>query len=218
MICYNLNMKSIDLEQVLFHGLAHILSPHKEEKSLSRLDRILKCGAILSRNYQELMLSELGLEQNKYAKIVWNGEDYISICRKQGSKPDRTSEAFSEFVESGISIILDSKILDDAELRVDKIQEGEVQIKDTIPSSYFKGISVLFMSDKQTIERTQSFIDRGMSLKECEDILIPRYKVIRSIRDCLDRNGFTYLQIFSIYDGNIITNPQQVLKNFVSKK
>jgi hypothetical protein len=72
------------------------------------------------------------------------------------------------------------------------------------------------MSDKQIIERTQSFIYRGMSLKECEDILISRYKVIRSICDCLDRNGFTYLQIFSIYDGNIITNPQQVINHFSS--
>lgn len=210
-------MKSVDLEQVLFHGLAHYFTRHREDKSIARLDNILKCGAILSRNYQELMLTELGLEQNKYAKVGLNGEDFISICRKQGCRPEHSSEAFSEFVETGISIIIDSKILDDAELRIDNIQDGEVQIKDSIPSSYFKGISVLFMSDKQTIERTQSFIDRGMSIRECEEVLNGRYKIIRSIRDCLDRNGFTYLHIFSIYDGNIITNPKQVISHFSSE-
>ena len=37
------------------------------------------------------------------------------------------------------------------------------------------------------------------------------YVDIQKLRECLDGNGFDYLQIYSINDGNIITNPQNVV-------
>lgn len=212
-LCYNTYMKKIDLDNVLYHGLLHYLSRHpRVDKSITKLNSILKCGAILSRTQQSLILPTLDLPENKYSKVVWNGLDYISICKKQGYRPEYPSEAFSQFVESGISIVLDKSVLDKGYIMPDQKQEGEYQIKDQIEADYFIGITINFLSDKQQAEHTKRFfIERGLSLNECSEVLNRRYGDIQKVRECLDNNGFDYLQIYSINDGNIITNPQNVI-------
>ena len=204
-------MNKIDLDNVLYHGLAHYLTRNKEEKSIVRLNSILKCRAILSRTQQSLMLRKLNLPENKYAKVVWNGMDYISICKKQGHCPECPSEAYSDFIETGISIVLDKSILNRCETGLEEWQEGEFQIKDQIESDYFKGIAINFLSDIQIAEHTQRFFQRGLSISECIEILNKRYHTIKAIRKCLAENGFEYLKIYSINYGNIITTPQNVI-------
>ena len=206
-------MKKIDLDNVLYHGLLHYLFRHpRVDKSITKLDSILKCGAILSRTQQSLILPTLNLPENKYSKVVWNGLDHLSICKKQGHRPECPSEAFSDFVESGISIVLDKSVLDKGYIMPDQKQEGEYQIKDQIEADYFIGITINFLSDKQMAEHTKRFfIERGLSLNECNEVLNRRYVDIQKLRECLDKNGFDYLQIYSINDGNIITNPQNVI-------
>lgn len=212
-LCYNTRMNKIDLDNVLYHGLLHYLSRHpRVDKSITKLNSILKCGAILSRTQQSLILPSLDLPENKYSKVVWNGVDYISICKKQGYRPEYPSEAFSQFVESGISIVLDKSVLDKGYITPNQKQEGEYQIKDQIEADYFVGVTINFLSDKQMAEHTKRFfIERGLSLNECNEVLNRRYGDIQKLRECLDNNGFDYLQIYSINDGNIITNPQNVV-------
>lgn len=212
-LCYNTRMNKIDLDNVLYHGLLHYLSRHpRVDKSITKLNSILKCGAILSRTQQSSILPMLDLPENKYSKVVWNGVDYISICKKQGYRPEYPSEAFSQFVESGISIVLDKSVLDKGYITPNQKQEGEYQIKDRIEADYFIGVTINFLSDKQMAEHTKRFfIERGLSLNECNEVLNRRYVDIQKLRECLDKNGFDYLQIYSINDGNIITCPQNVI-------
>ena len=113
-------MEKIDLHNTLFHGLAHFLADKRFELSLKRLDQILKSGAILSRNEQKKVLPTLGFTPEDYCKILWNGEDYISVCTKsneENKQYDYNTEAFFEFVYGGVGFVLDKKLLEDLEIR-----------------------------------------------------------------------------------------------------
>lgn len=203
-------MEKIDLGNVLYHGFMHCLSPTREDKSIERLDSILKCGAILSRNQQKIMLNDLGLPLVRKLKILRNEVDYISVCSKFGTN-GAVTEPFSDFVETGMSLVLDNSILDSCVVRDEFFQDGEVQIKDSIPATFFRGIAVNFVSDEKMKEKIKAFVKKGETLKSSKDYFSGRYKVIEKLRTCLDENGFDYLPIYSIDDGCQITNIDNIL-------
>lgn len=209
-------MEQINLNEVLFHGVTHYMTEHRQDKAMQRLNSILKCRAILSRNLQEKTLHTLNLPQNKFKKVMWNGMDYISVCEKEGPLAKigcvtDESEAFSDFVKNGTSIILSRSILTDLQTRNGHLQEGEFQIKDQIPAKYFLGIAIYNISDEQLIEWTSDYLQRGLVDKTtCREFLVKRYLHLEPLKQCLKSNGFEHLQLYSINDGKIITNAENV--------
>lgn len=199
-------MEKIDLHNSLFHGLAHFLADKRFDLSLKRLDQILKCGAILSRNEQKKILPTLGFSFEDYCKILWNGEDYISICKKSnGNNKEDNTEAFFEFLEGGIGLILDKKLLKELETKSSHCQDGEIQVKNKIDSKYFLGVLVRDMSDDFFIH----YLEDWPPILE-EDIT-EHFIQINKIRKVLQQNGYDNLPIYSSIDGCIITNAKTIM-------
>ena len=200
-------MRKLDLHSVLFHGFAHFLTDKRFELSLKRLDQILKSGAILSRNEQKKVLPTLGFTPEAYCKILWNGEDYISICKKSDEdNPEYNTNSFFEFIgEYGIGLILDKKLLNELEIRLSNCDDGEIQVKDKIDSKYFLGVLVGYMSDEFFIR----YLEKWPPISK-EDIT-DHFIQINKIRRVLQQNGYGNLPIYSSIDGCIITNPKTII-------
>lgn len=200
-------MEKIDLHSVLFHGLAHFLEDKRFDLSLKRLEQILKSGAILSRNEQKKILPTLGFTPEDYCKILWNGEDYISICRKSNDdNPEYNTKSFFQFIgEYGIGLILDKRLLNELKIRLSNCDDGEIQVKDKIDSKYFLGVLVGAMSDEFFIR----YLEEWPPISK-EDIT-EHFIQINKVRKVLQQNGFGYLPIYSSFDGSIITNPKKIM-------
>lgn len=136
-----------------YHGLSYESKNPIEE--LRKLELILKSGAILSKKLQ--------IDNYKYKNIGFNGFDYISLCDGTIGKNMKNS-AYSMFIQSSISIILDDQIPNiikpnilpkiSGEYTTSELLEysrdenpirytdlfDEVQVKDSIKSSHFIGI------------------------------------------------------------------------------
>ncbi len=209
-------MDKINLNDVLFHGVTNILvASDRFEKSLDRLDLILKSNAILSRSKQKEVLTKIGLTPPKYNKILWNGEDYVSVCSKLSTENQskiKNSEAFEDFINYSYGLILSKRILDELECRdycfssegKQKCQDGEIQVKDAIPAKYFIGVFTRDLSDTEIVENSQNFDFSSSDIIEI-------FASSKSIRDLLNKNGYQNLPIYSIRDGNIITSAENVL-------
>lgn len=200
-------MEKLDLHNVLFHGFAHFLADKRFEISLKRLDQILKSGAILSRNEQKKVLPTLGFAPENYGKILWNGEDYISICKKaDDDNPKYNTNSFFEFIgEYGIGLILDKRLLNELEIRLSNCDDGEIQVKDKIDCKYFLGVLVGDMSDEFFIR----YLEKWPPISK-EDIT-DHFIQINKVRKVLQQNGYGDLPIYSSIDGCIITNPKTIM-------
>ena len=208
-------MDKINLNDVLFHGLTNFLvGPGRFEKSLERLNLILKSNAILSRNKQKEILPKIGLTPPEYNKTLWNGDDYISVCSKMPENQSniKNSEAYEEFINYSYGLIISKRILDELDCRdycfssegKHKCQDGEIQIKDAIPASYFVGIFTCDLSDAEIIESSKGF-------NVTSSDILKTFVVSNTIRELLNINGYKNLPIYSIRDGNIITSAENVL-------
>ena len=202
-------MKKINLDKVLYHGLGHASLEDREEISLKRLESVLKSGAILSRDEQRKIFD---LPPYVYQYQLKNGNEYVCVCKRKGkAKNIKWSEAFYEFVEGGVSLILDEKLLDELEIRKENFQDGEIQIKNKIPLDYIIGIAVDRSSDESTVKHGLKSAKRGISREERREYLKHTYNLAKEVRNCLDKNGFEHLKIYSLDDGKEITNVENVL-------
>ena len=99
--------REINLNEVLFHGLGHNELEDRAEDSIRRLENIFKTKSILSRNKQREILPKYNVDVPLYYLPLKNGDDYICVCkRKSDNKNAKISEAFYQFVDGGISLIL----------------------------------------------------------------------------------------------------------------
>lgn len=208
-------MDKINLNDVLFHGLTNFLvGPGRFEKSIERLNLILKSNAILSRNKQKEILPKIGLTPPEYIKTLWNGNDYISVCSKLSKNQSniKNSEAYEEFINYSYGLIINKSILDELDCRdycfssegKHKCQDGEIQIKDAIPASYFVGIFTCDLSDAEIIESS-----KGFNITSTD--ILRTFVSSNVLRELLNSNGYENLPIYSIRDGNIITSAEHVL-------
>ena len=138
--------EKIDFEKVLFHGLTHYeVGNIKIKIGLQRLINIIRAGGILSRKQVYNTFGEKHYEkwQKEFCRVNWNGADCVSVCKKSSKLSKKYSEAFRLFVRNSISLILDEKLLQDLELKVDgQLEDGEFQIKNQIDLKYVIGVAV----------------------------------------------------------------------------
>lgn len=204
-------MDKINLDKVLFHGLAHRDDSIEDPKydALKHLDSVLKTKSILSRKKQKEILE---LSKYAYQFLLKNGNDYVCVCKRKGkNKLIKCSEAFYEFVESGISLILDTKLLEELEVREQSFQDGEIQIRDEIPLKYLVGIAINCSSDESCIKFYKKSIKKGLDRKYIEEDLKHTHSILEEVQQTLKRNKCENIKIYSILDGKIITNIDNIL-------
>lgn len=206
-------MEKLDPTNVLYHGLAHFLTFKRFDEAYKRLQMVLKSGAILSRNKQREVLPSLGLKPNDYNKVLWNGEDYISICMKHtdGNTSDLT-EAYFEFIDGGLSFVLDSSILEELDVKLTNCQDGEIQVKDAIPAKYFLGVTMREPSDEMRLKFYRDW--RTKDKEEIEEDFLQ----VNNVRGLLNRCGYSHLPIYSDYDLGIITDAKSIIQKLKSEQ
>lgn len=156
-------MEKINFDKVYYHGLDVDNCGKKipnYELSISRLETILKTGSIYSR--KKLLESKIA-KDNLFRDIInWNGNDYVSITRKN-SYP---LSAYYMYVKTGMALIIDDNIEKEIEFREDNYLKltGEIQVKDAILSDYFIGITICIPDDSMNL------FDND--LREVESILV----------------------------------------------
>jgi len=210
-------MNKINLDKVLFHGVTHrdddeLVS--RNDLSLKRLDSIFKCGAILSRKEQRKVIALL---ETEYQFPLKNGEDYVCICTRKGkNKLIKCSDAFYQFIESGISLILDKKLLEDLEIREESFQDGEIQVKNKIPLKYLVGVAVNCSSDDSWVKHGLKVSKRADKQYIEQDLKYSR-SIVEQVRIVLDKNNLQNINIYSLDDGKIITSMENVLSRIYKK-
>ena len=203
--------KQIDLDKVLFHGLGHNELEDRAEDSIKSLGNILKTKAILSRKKQKEILPKHNIDVPLYYLPLKNGDDYICVCkRKSDKKKSKFSDAFNQFVDDGISLIINPKILKELEIRNESFQDGEFQIKDEISIDYVIGIAINLHSTVDYIKAERKRFKKGKNLKDTEIELDYLYKNYKEIKDLLFRFNLN-LPIYSIEDGKIILSIDEIL-------
>lgn len=203
--------KQIDLDKVLFHGLGHNELEDRAEDSIKRLGNILKTKAILSRKKQKEILPKHNIDVPLYYLPLKNGDDYICVCkRKSDKKKSKFSDAFNQFVDGGISLIINPKILKELEIRNESFQDGEFQIKDEISVEYIIGIALNLSSSADFIKGEKKRLKKGKDLKNTEIELDYLYKNYKNVRNLLSIYNFD-LPIYSIEDGKIILSIDEIL-------
>lgn len=204
--------KQIDLNKVLFHGLGHNELENRAEDSIRRLENILKTKAILSRNKQKEILTKHNIDLPLYSLPKKNGDDYICVCkRKSDKKKSKISDAFYQFVEDGISLIINPIILKKLEVRKECFQDGEFQIKDEISIDYVIGIALKLHSSADYIKSERKRLKKGKDLKDTKIELDYLYKNYKEVKNLLSNYNFD-LPIYSIKDGKIILNIDEILE------
>lgn len=142
-------MENINFDEVLFHGLTNFfVGTERFEKSLQRLSLVFKSGAILSREQQDLLFPKLRLTAPEYENKLFNNYEYVSVCQKYSNHVDEKKEsmAYNDFVDYATGILLDRKLLEELNFRKAcpskkyHMDDGEYQIKGSIPSDYFIGL------------------------------------------------------------------------------
>lgn len=213
--------EEIDFNSVLFHGLTyHEAGNIRIKIGLQRLINIIRAGGILSRKqvYNTFGEKHYNKWQNEFCRVNWNGDDNVSVCkRKSNNISAKNSEAFNLFVKNSISLILDSKLLED--LNVDKnsrLEDGEFQIKDKIDLKYLIGIAVPVLNPMEVALHKKNV--KEYSRQETEEWIKQYYDY------CID-NVFKILKhynidlpIYSIRDGNIIKPLNDVLDEVYGKE
>lgn len=204
--------EQIDLDKVLFHGLGHNELEDRAEDSLRRLENILKIKAILSRNKQKEILPVYNIDVPLYYLPLQNGYDNICVCkRKSDIKKRKTSDAYNQFVDGGISLIIDAKILKELNIRDESFQDGEFQVKDKIPINYIIGIAINLSSSYERIKFEKKMLKKGKDLKDTITQLDYIYKNYKEIQKILSRHNIN-LPIYSIEDGKIILSIDEILE------
>ena len=141
-----------------------------------------------------------------------NGDDYICVCkRKSDKKKSKFSDAFYQFVDGGISLILNPSILQELEIREESFQDGEFQIKDEISVNYIIGIAINLTSTADYIKHEKKRLKKGKDLKYTEIELDYLYKNYKEIKNILFRYNFN-LPIYSIEDEKIILSIEEILE------
>ena len=140
-------MININLDDKIFHGLAGEIPFWRfeefVEESLIQLSKIFTYNGIYSKN----ILKQLGIEYPD-KKIMYNGEDYISVCLKHFSDTEVYQNgailepAYFMYVRYKISLVLDPSLAKNFRIGNYKKLPGERQIKDKIDISYIKAICI----------------------------------------------------------------------------
>lgn len=204
--------EQIDLDKVLFHGLGHNELEDRAEDSIRRLENILKTKAILSRKKQKEILPKHNIDVPLYYLPLKNGDDYICVCkRKSDKKKQKTSDAFNQFVDGGISIIINPNILHELKIRDESFQDGEFQVKNQIAINYVVGIALNLSSSADFIKHEKKRLKKGKDLKNTEIELDYLYKNYKEVTELLSIYNLD-LPIYSIEDGKIILSIDEILE------
>ncbi len=189
-------MEKIDFDQVYYHGLdsANGFSRNtanftnlKYEISLKRLESILKCKAILSTDRRKKeKIEDIGV----HCGVNWNGSKYVSICQKKFllkvAKPTWIlSEAYQNFCQHGISIVLNQDLIKDLPVRQDfhLHMPGEIQIEDAIPTSYMIGLCINTSNEDQNYQDT---VKKAKSLLIKYQMEIPIFHLRNTVQEKID--------------------------------
>lgn len=186
----------INLNDYYFHFTSgSTCDKNQVDVSLKHLASILKSGYILSRNKQ---IEQFGHFNEGFKNVNWNGFDYVSICQIQNNLNDEyvdeDEEAFQTFNNThSICLILNKELLYEAlKRRFYWHMQGELQIKDKIPSKFFEGIGIKL--DDYFIPCAKK--DKNLLKKLLEN----DKKIITSIKQILDENNVN-LPIISLNNG-----------------
>lgn len=186
-----LEIKSIDLENSLFYGIHYHQEWLKETRNPKEeakiLQKILETGFIASkRNLQKILTEEEYENVEKYGYMDWNKLDYVSvtfslkmtsiyeaeIVKKMPELSDRSKDYDNfiyHFYKKFPTIVLDLKLLEELQIRPLPYNKciGEIQIKDKIPTSYFKGImlpNILTCKKIEEIVTSEDLLDKSLTL------------------------------------------------------
>lgn len=236
-------MKEINFDDVLFHGLTNFfVGTERFEKSLQRLDLILKTNAILSREQQDKILPQQGLTAPSYENKLFNNYEYVSVCQKNSNHIEEKKESMSynAFVDYATGILLDRKLLEELDFRKScpskgyHMDDGEFQVKGCIPSQYFIGLFTSMASDEAMLQGLKdsnypimayndtnhlgeiflSSQEYGLYSKETFDHF---YSGTEKIREIMNEHGYD-LPIYSSIDGKLITNADNVYNQFIESQ
>lgn len=219
-----MSKRSLDINSVLFHGLEPVEAEQRTEKALEKLESVLQTGAILSRGEQ---LKRFNIETHKFLEKYtkedfWgnrNGNDYISICKKQSRvKSECESGGFFFYVagDGGISIALSQDVLTLVDSNRRLLMDGELQVKDSIPLEYMVGI----VFGGRSLKEVNDYVSAGEKgditqedIKEHfpQDLVEKQDAIVGSIRDLLFKYGYDDIPIYSSRDGFEIENVQDVI-------
>ena len=220
------NNRSLDLNSLFFHSLGDFREVFKDRNQLKKLDSILRCGKILSRENQ---LRECGnnaeltslLDKYNQAEFSynWNEMSHISICQKcslRNSKED--SEAFKDYVKGNvqIGIILSRDVAYLIDKARGKTMDGEFQIPNEIPLTFMKGIFCGGKSYQELLQEIKFAQDYGISSAEIKNaiphvLIANQQEVYQAIYGLLFKYGYD-VPIISSRDGNEIVDVGQIYK------
>ena len=201
------NPQVINLDECLYHGIGTYLEP---QQKLNRLRAILDSSAILSEYLQS---SDFAFHNQHSRSPKCNGKNYISICQKPSFVyPSKTSESYNCFVSSGLSIILDKRILDNRSTinefnpkHISDWLDGEYRVKDKISSSYFVGIGIPGSSFEDVAQSFKNL--RHFTLRESIEYVLNCnwFKDLSAIKSYMSYNDIE-LPIYSIVSGKQMGN------------
>lgn len=211
--------EKIDFDSVLFHGLTQYEGVERPKLSLQRLVNIIRANGILSRKKvkETYGMNNYKKWEKEYCRLNWNGEDYISVCRKDGKSKVCNSVAYRIFVENGVALILDNTILNKLEVNMTgQLEDGEIQVKDKIDLKYVLGITVPVLNPKNVAIHKKEV--RHYTREETEEWCKSYYEgVIEQIYKILDHYNLD-IPIYSINNGKIIKPLQEVLDEVYGKE
>ncbi len=141
-------MEKIDFEKVYYHTLKTNPYDDMSEDEIYKLESILESKFILARKY-------LKDKNIILCSFNFNGSDYISLSRKKSKYKSGLSTAYNTYVLNGISIILSEDIKKSLKFRkyAPIVMDGEVQVKDKIPTSYICGLSYPYTNKEEEKEQ-----------------------------------------------------------------
>lgn len=138
-------MEKFDPTNYYFHGLQYFKNSFFKDIIIQRLSNILKSGYILSRKKQFSTLKIQYLYNNN-----WNGNKYISICKKLKEEEITEQENYAYYcyvnnekvfsIALAISPEIESKLI--FRKGIYRRMLGEYQVFNKIPISYIKAVTI----------------------------------------------------------------------------
>ena len=220
--------KSIDLNEVLFHGLDYANGKDRSETSLIKLKYILESGSLYSREKQleylkgKTELAEFFAEYNNPVyDWNWNGKEYISLCEKKSKlRPKFNSLSYRHYIQGndGIGLIFPKSLIASADASRWCLMDSEYQIKDEISLDKAIGVFCGMASGKMIAEELNKAKACGFTkaqfLNEVNNIFYDmQFANYRRIKEMILNYGYDF-PIFSTIDGCEVGDLESFIDEF----